>query len=175
MLRPAVSALQIPNDRSDLHKAALRFRRVSLFCPSENLCHRDTHSSCKLGKWTVRRHIFNRAVAADEWSWRPERTGDSHFERCHLYNVRWRGVKGIISRAAAAEVSRLVSYLLFTSPHYCTLAGAGGSVNIINMAVISPVPRCVEEVRVPGRKMKHHAHHQRLCRRRRRRCCSSCN
>lgn len=60
-----------------------------------------------------------------------------------------KGVKGIISRAAA-EVSRLVSYLLFTSPHYCTLAGAGGSVNIINMAVISPVPRCVEEVRVPG-------------------------
>lgn len=83
-----------------------------------------------------------------------------------------KGVKGIISRAAA-EVSRLVSYLLFTSPHYCTLAGAGGSVNIINMAVISPVPRCVEEVRVPGRKMKHRAHHQRLCRRRRRR--SSCN
>lgn len=111
-------------------------------------------------------------VAADEWSRRPESSGDSHFERCHLYNVRWRGVKGTISRsAAAAEVSRLVSYLLFTSPHYCTLAGAGGSVNIINMAVISPVPRCVEEVRVPGRKMKHRAHHQRLCR-----CCSSsCN
>lgn len=108
-------------------------------------------------------------VAADGWSWRPESAGDSHFERCHLYNVRWRGVKGIISRAAA-EVSRLVSYLLFTSPHYCTLAGAGGSVNIINMAVISPVPRCVQEVRVPGRKMKHRAHHQR------RRCSSSyCN
>lgn len=78
-----------------------------------------------------------------------------------------KGVKGIISRAAA-EVSRLVSYLLFTSPHYCMLAGAGGSVNIINMAVISPVPRCVEEARVPGRKMKHR--HQRLFRRR-----SSCN
>lgn len=130
------------------------------------LRHRDAHGSPVLVKWTMWRHIFT-----EESSRRPERTGDSHFERCHLHNARWRGVKEIISRAAAAEVSRLVSYLLFTSPHYCTLAGAGGSVNIINMAVISPVPRCVEEVRVPGRKMKHCAHHQRLCH-----CCgSSCN
>lgn len=50
--------------------------------------------------------------------------------------------------------SSVVSYLLFTSPHYCTRAGAGGSVNIINMTVISPVPHCMEKL-VLGRKMKH--------------------
>lgn len=50
--------------------------------------------------------------------------------------------------------SRVVSYLLFTSPHYCMLAGTGGSVNIINMTVISPVPHCMEKL-VLGRKMKH--------------------
>lgn len=58
VLRPAVSAQQIPNDRSDLHKAALWFHRVSLFCPSEKLCHGDAHGSSTLGKRAVRRRVF---------------------------------------------------------------------------------------------------------------------
>lgn len=58
VLRPAVSAQQIPNDRSDLHKAALWFHRVSFFCPSEKLCHGDARSSSTLGKRTVRRCVF---------------------------------------------------------------------------------------------------------------------
>ena len=51
--------------------------------------------------------------------------------------VVWQGrQRGEAERGGRA----VVSYLLFASAHYCTLAGAGRSVNIINMAVISGVP-----------------------------------
>ena len=62
-------------------------------------------------------------------------------------------MKGIISCVAAeAAVLSATCYLLPLIT--VTLAGAGGSVNIINMTVISPVPHCMEKL-VLGRKMKH--------------------
>lgn len=67
--------------------------------------------------------------------------------RCHLYKGSPAGVNGIISCVAAeAAVLSATCYLL--PPHYCS-AGAGGSVNIINMAVISAVLELHEEL-TPG-------------------------
>lgn len=63
-LQPAVSAQQIPNDSSDLHRAALRFHR-----PSEILCHGDGPSSARLGQWTERFCVSTRVVVC----WRGEK------------------------------------------------------------------------------------------------------
>lgn len=59
--------------------------------------------------------------------------------RCNLYKVSPADVKGIISCVAAEEA------VLSATPHYCS-AGAGGSANIINMAVISTVLNLMENL-----------------------------